>query len=546
MRGGRSALYSLPLHLRLGRKGWNRPGGRDYNFSAKQKRAKMIANAIDLTGDSDATASASSSDDDLQRAIALSLEEPTASSGPEVIQKEASSQLGRASPGVIQEITAAHTNSLNVLLGIDRKTQEQQRLERLKRKRSEAISPPPSSRSGKSLRIGPGIEATCPNGRVTHITKSNSFPAPQDSALPFPDAVVRKTWASGFPRQGDDIKIEEVLQRSDLEAAVLSSFQWDFDWLFPKLDTHRTKFVLVMQAKEEARKEQIRSDFAGIPNVRLCFPPMEGQVNCMHSKLMLLFYPTYLRIVVPTANLTSYDWGEFGGVMENMVFLVDLPKKTVVTNGALERVAPFADDLHYFIKAKGLPDDVVRRIDEFDFSKTAHLGFVHTIGGSHSNNDWRLTGLCGLGRTVTALGLRTAKPIQMDFVTSSVGSLNDEFLRSMYLAAQGDDGLSELTLRNSKSFPAKCVENPERLVPKTAGSEWSDNFRFFFPSDATVRASKGGPGCASTVCFQERWWKGPKFPKNNMRDCLSRRLGLLMHNKVRQNSISCVGSPVNL
>lgn len=45
---------------------------------------------------------------------------------------------------------------------------------------------------------------------------------------------------------------------------------------------------------------------------------MEGQVNCMHSKLMLLFHPDYLRIAVPSANLVPYDWGEGGGVMENV------------------------------------------------------------------------------------------------------------------------------------------------------------------------------------------------------------------------------------
>ncbi len=55
-------------------------------------------------------------------------------------------------------------------------------------------------------------------------------------------------------------------------------------------------------------------------NLRLCFPSMAGNVNCMHSKLQLLFHPTYLRVVVPSANLTSYDWGEMGGVMENVSF----------------------------------------------------------------------------------------------------------------------------------------------------------------------------------------------------------------------------------
>jgi hypothetical protein len=39
--------------------------------------------------------------------------------------------------------------------------------------------------------------------------------------------------------------------------------------------------------------------------------------GAMHSKLQLLKYPGYLRVVVPTANLVPYDWGETG-VMENV------------------------------------------------------------------------------------------------------------------------------------------------------------------------------------------------------------------------------------
>lgn len=55
-----------------------------------------------------------------------------------------------------------------------------------------------------------------------------------------------------------------------------------------------------------------------MPRIRLCFPPMDGEVNCMHSKLMLLFHANHLRIVIPSANLDPYDWGEKGGVMENV------------------------------------------------------------------------------------------------------------------------------------------------------------------------------------------------------------------------------------
>lgn len=37
----------------------------------------------------------------------------------------------------------------------------------------------------------------------------------------------------------------------------------------------------------------------------------------MHSKLQLLKFPDYMRVVVPTGNLVPYDWGE-SGIMENV------------------------------------------------------------------------------------------------------------------------------------------------------------------------------------------------------------------------------------
>jgi hypothetical protein len=71
--------------------------------------------------------------------------------------------------------------------------------------------------------------------------------------LTFPRGVVKKTWAFGQPRQGDDIKIEEVLQKHQLELAVLSSYQWDEEWLLSKIDLARTKLILVAFAVDDAQ-----------------------------------------------------------------------------------------------------------------------------------------------------------------------------------------------------------------------------------------------------------------------------------------------------
>jgi hypothetical protein len=210
----------------------------------------------------------------------------------------------------------------------------------------------------------------------------------------------------------------------------------------------------------------------------------------------------------------------------------------------------FEEDLVYFLRASTLDENIISRLDEFDFSQTSHIMLVHTIGGSHTGNAWRRTGYCGLGRAVNALGLRTSKPINIDFVVSSswaskiltlstnlaqassVGSLTDEFLRSIYLASQGDDGITDFTLRTSKTFPARNPNDRNQLIHKNTAEEWEDRFRVYFPSQTTIEQSRGGPDCAGTICFQSKWYEGPKFPRHVLRDCKSRRPGLLMHNKI--------------
>ena len=114
------------------------------------------------------------------------------------------------------------TSSLS-FLGIDRKKMEQ---ERLARKRKVSISPPPPR---KILKASPGAPIQAPDLQLG--LRKNFGPSM------FPRGTVKKTWAFGYARMGDDIKLEEVVQRQDLNLAVLSSFQWDVEWLLAKINT---------------------------------------------------------------------------------------------------------------------------------------------------------------------------------------------------------------------------------------------------------------------------------------------------------------------
>ena len=466
----------------------------------------------------------SDDDEDLKKAIAISLQEQTprtiAQAYKESIDLD-SDEEKQDEPLIMAAPSPPASSSLS-FLGLDRKAME---AERLARKRRASISPPPPRKKVKET----AVSATQPPApRDFHTLHPPARPEPL-----YLNGIVKKTWALGHERK-DDIKIEEVLQRNQLNLAVLSSFQWDVGWLLSKLNTRTTQLYFVMQAKDESTKRQYRQGTANMPNLRLCFPSMEGQVNCMHSKLMLLSYPSHLRIVVPTANLVPYDWGETG-VMENMLFLIDLPRLPDSYQTPTVELPAFGKELIYFLQAMGLEETVVQSVHKFDFSKTKDIAFVHTIGGAHTDVVWRRTGYCGLGRAIQQLGLVKEGALNLDFVTSSVGSLNMDFLMSLYLAAQGDDGLTEYDWRNSKKWKAKAsgTDKKARDSQDQVENDVKKGFRIYFPTRDTVVNSTGGAQNGGTICFQPKWYDSPTFPRQLLRDCKSQRKGLLMHNKVR-------------
>ncbi|KAJ5147845.1 hypothetical protein N7526_001197, partial [Penicillium atrosanguineum] len=491
-----------------------------------------------------------SSDEELKLAIALSLgaADPGRATDTPV---PTDSQKSIEKPGETPKQSFG-------ILGMDRKHMEEERLARqLKRKAEDSVPAsdyesrgfPTKARkinsvagpeSGDSSPFADSASSALPTPDICDRPDSNHPDCkvkPLARSIPqFPLGAIKRTSIGHKARSGDEFTIEEVLQRGDLELAVLSSFLWDMEWLFTKMDTFNTRFILMMHAKEESTRIQYQEETASMSNLRLCFPPMDGQINCMHSKLMLLFHPTYMRIAIPTANLTSTDWGE-NNLMENTVFAIDLPKKGTESGSDEDMKPPFYKELVYFLKASTLHDNIIKKLENFDFSKTARYAFVHTIGGTHSSEQaWRRTGYPGLGRAVTDLGLQTTEPVDMDYVTSSIGSLNDNFVRAMHYACKGDDGLSEYILRTQKNpFMAQTDDDTRRpMLEAHARDEWKEHVRVYFPSDLTVRNAHAHPqNTAGTICFQRKWWFGSSFPRGILRDCEGARdKRILMHNKL--------------
>jgi len=409
--------------------------------------------------------------------------------------------------------------------GLDRRAMEAERLARMEAKhpkpseqmpskmpptsakRQRSISPPPTSRPAKKIK-----------------DRENT-----SDLLQYPRGIVQKTWAFGHTRCTNDIKIEEVLEKSTLRTALLSAFQWDTNWIMAKLNLQQTKVIMVMQADNEAVKQQYRQETEYLGKIlRLVFPSMEGNVNCMHSKLMLLFHPHKLRVVIPTANMTDYDWGE-QGTMENSVFLVDLPRLEQTTIYDANTLPQFGRELHCFLRRMGCEDDILKGVLNFDFSNTKHLAFVHSIGASaHYGADMERTGYVGLSKAVRELNyssecsLSSTSNLHIDCVASSIGSLNDALLTMIHNAARGEDATA--TPKSLSGLAPKPFQNT------TSTTNIRDLFRIYYPLHSTVTSSKAGS--AGTICLKSDWWKGAPFPRECFRDYRSKRPGVLSHNKI--------------
>lgn len=335
--------------------------------------------AVDLTSDTD------DEDEDLRRAIALSLQQSEQVVGTDsragkgsfptkyTTTSDESKDPIQPRADILQPKESVTPAGRTGILGLDRKIMEQERLARLGKRKRDTSPEQPSKRSERMP-----SPTTPPTIRNTHDSSKLV-------ELQYPRGVIKRTFATKYPRT-DDITVDELLQASSVNIAVISSFMWDAEWLYKKLDPTKVKQIWIMNAKEEDVQQRWVREMkeTGVPNLKVHFPPMDGMTSSMHSKFMLLFGKDKLRFVVPTANMTRIDWGEVAndwqpGVMENTVFLVDLPRRADAEVGRKAELTSFGQELVYFLEQQQVAKKVIEGVQKFDFSQTGHLAFVHSM-----------------------------------------------------------------------------------------------------------------------------------------------------------------------
>ncbi|KAJ3043500.1 hypothetical protein HDV00_004889 [Rhizophlyctis rosea] len=353
----------------------------------------------------------------------------------------------------------------------------------------------------------------------------------------YPHGKVSQTYMQGWSRAGY-VRFEDIVKKTHLQKALFSAFQIDDDWLFSKLPSgiregRSNVKICIARMKPDVLPVGTMSHFDSmVPGVMHVFPPMgSGTFGCMHSKIMLLWYPGFLRVVVTSANLMDYDWE----LLENVVFYQDFPPAPP-TKPSGETLGPFGDDLLALLEKMKVPPSVRNRVGEFNFG-LARARLVCSIPGTYKGGEAFQYGHLALGRVVKPIVECSGFDGDVEgallyYQTSSLGSLTPKWMTEFHRSACGL-GPSEAVKSSRSTSKLKPNGASSNLVKTNTGEvEGVPKFRVLFPSERHVRASRLGVDGAGTISFGRRYWMGEKFPRGVMRELVLGRERGLAHSKV--------------
>ena len=186
-----------------------------------------------------------------------------------------------------------------------------------------------------------------------------------------------------------------------LTAALVTTFTYDSNFIEPNLEAKNTKMLVYFSSgmAETKESEDIRRKVAKTGYSKL---------SKQHAKLMLLKFPTFLRVVVSSANCTSVDWW----LLSQNVWFQDFPLQKTESSEFKENLIEFLSSL------SETPKDDINMLgidlEDYDFSQ-ASVKLIFSLSGE------TVSGLRMISEQVKAA-------ISSTIIVSSIGMLSDSFL----------------------------------------------------------------------------------------------------------------------
>ncbi|TGJ84554.1 hypothetical protein E0Z10_g4208 [Xylaria hypoxylon] len=370
--------------------------------------------------------------------------------------------------------------------------------------------------------------------KITRPARTQKSTAPRLS-MAYANGAVRITRTPGRKYAKNCINLQDVIHKDQLESACIYSFFIAEEELYGYLPFSHTSGGIPIYIGRDPNFDvptvQMASTQAGVKfqekisrkQLDIIRPALQqlhrqrygqnlqtfyawGPGSC-HSKILLLVYPTFLRIVITSCNMMSIDT-ELG---DNQWYIHDVPKRP---SPSTRSPAGFEADLLSHMEALGTPKDFLDSIQGvYDYS-TVKVHLITSVPGTCSGAKAEKHGLLRLRRIVKEMDLKLpekAEELQLEVCTASVGNLNAKWLHGFYDCALGKDTLG--------------THDDVRDVPK---------LKLFYPTMQDVKkADEAAQDAASNIgCHTRPWDKAPQEVKRIFHHYESKDRGKLFHQKL--------------
>lgn len=346
----------------------------------------------------------------------------------------------------------------------------------------------------------------------------------------FPTGAVRRSWNR---HTNDGVPFSDFFlpttksNTGDLSHAVVASYTYEFDWLQSILPTARSArpgqhapqitFVTLQKPGELEPGEHETP----IPGWLMIVIKAIGQYSTMHIKMVLLFYPDRLRLLVFSGNLQRSDWE----TLENAAYIQDF---ALLPGQRRDTGSEVYSQLEMVLSSLDIPRNhyARRTLSRFDLSRGPSL--IASIGRRQAVTGHAIMNV-GLGRLNAKvrelfMGEMDKGGLELEAQGSSMGTYSRRWLQQMHLVASGAAVEDVLPLPKTDGPATRHYQKEIR-----GSQEWPP-IKILFPTDDFVR-NRSADGILGGGCH---YGKPEKFQKwrhlcHDVRS--TRHDGILMHQK---------------
>ncbi|KAF9584594.1 hypothetical protein BGW38_005909 [Lunasporangiospora selenospora] len=262
--------------------------------------------------------------------------------------------------------------------------------------KQETLSPPPlliaterrdstatitSSRSVtvKSEEVDVPVNPETLSNSQDHLRRGLEYP------MRYPQATFLNTHVEGMEPSPHTIQFGDLVDKDNLFLAILSTESYNKDWLRSFVPNHIPQCII----RNWKGNYGDQAGYKTTGMVTEVLPPLEKFGN-YHPRMMLLFYRSFCRVVIGSANLRPEDWEE----LTNTLYIQDFPLLPEKVEDAKD-MPEFGYHLIEFLALMHVPRKIIRALYGINFSSAKLIlidprvdSNVNILLGIHPVDGW--------------------------------------------------------------------------------------------------------------------------------------------------------------